>query len=172
MKKLRSRHGMTLAETLCTVLVVLIISGMLMVGVGFGVKTYRESMAASQAQVLCSTLTAAISDKLRYSGEMGEDGSMFVPGIGTAGQEDRGTFALNADGEVVVALSGGDAFKLLGSASYPQGLRVAVPGETDRLVSYNAARGIFTVAFAVVDEAGDTLKETNFDVKRINFYTT
>lgn len=69
MKKLRGSRGVTLTETLCTVLIVLLISAMLAVGVRFAVRTYRESMELSETELLCSTLTAAISDKLRYSGE-------------------------------------------------------------------------------------------------------
>ena len=73
MKKLRGRRGVTLTETLCTVLIVLLISAMLAVGVRFAVRTYRESMELSETELLCSTLTAAISDKLRYSGEVGQN---------------------------------------------------------------------------------------------------
>ena len=73
MKKLRGSRGVTLTETLCTVLIVLLISAMLAVGVRFAVRTYRESMELSETELLCSTLTAAISDKLRYSGEVGQN---------------------------------------------------------------------------------------------------
>lgn len=40
MKKLRGSRGVTLTETLCTVLIVLLISAMLAVGVRFAVRTY------------------------------------------------------------------------------------------------------------------------------------
>ena len=74
MKKLRGSRGVTLTETLCTVLIVLLISAMLAVGVRFAVRTYRESMELSETELLCSTLTAAISDKLRYSGDVNGTG--------------------------------------------------------------------------------------------------
>ena len=48
MKKLRGSRGVTLTETLCTVLIVLLISAMLAVGVRFAVRTYRESMELSE----------------------------------------------------------------------------------------------------------------------------
>ena len=79
MKKLRGSRGVTLTETLCTVLIVLLISAMLAVGVRFAVRTYRESMELSETELLCSTLTAAISDKLRYSGEVGQN--MFIQSL-------------------------------------------------------------------------------------------
>ena len=88
MKKLRGSRGVTLTETLCTVLIVLLISAMLAVGVRFAVRTYRESMELSETELLCSTLTAAISDKLRYSGEVGQN--MFICHRGRAGEYSEG----------------------------------------------------------------------------------
>ena len=158
MKKLRGRRGVTLTETLCTVLIVLLISAMLAVGVRFAVRTYRESMELSETELLCSTLTAAISDKLRYSGEVGQN--MFIQGVGTTDSGGGGSFAISDDGE---------EFRLLGSASYPQGLRVRTTGTGETgFISYSAETGIFTVSFAIADAQGNILKETCFDVKRIN----
>ena len=161
MKKLRGSRGVTLTETLCTVLIVLLISAMLAVGVRFAVRTYRESME------LCSTLTAAISDKLRYSGEVGQN--MFIQGVGTTDSGGGGSFAISDDGEVVIQTTDSEEFRLLGSASYPQGLRVRTTGTGETgFISYSAETGIFTVSFAIADAQGNILKETCFDVKRIN----
>ena len=158
MKKLRGSRGVTLTETLCTVLIVLLISAMLAVGVRFAVRTYRESMELSETELLCSTLTAAISDKLRYSGEVGQN--MFIQGVGTTDSGGGGSFAISDDSE---------EFRLLGSASYPQGLRVRTTGTGETgFISYSAETGIFTVSFAIADAQGNILKETCFDVKRIN----
>ena len=159
MKRLRGSRGMTLTETLCTVLVVLLISAMLAVGVRFAVRTYRESMELSETELLCSTLTAAISDKLRYSGDV--DGGFFA-GVGAA--DGSGAFHIE-DGEVIIETIGKEKVKLLGSASYPQGLQVI---SKDKFVDYAANTGIFTVSFAIADAQGNILKETCFDVKRIN----
>lgn len=165
MKKLRGRRGVTLTETLCTVLIVLLISAMLAVGVRFAVRTYRESMELSETELLCSTLTAAISDKLRYSGEVGQN--MFIQGVGTT--DSGGSFAISDDGEVVIQTTDSEEFRLLGSASYPQGLRVRMTGTGETgFISYSAETGIFTVSFAIADAQGNILKETCFDVKRIN----
>ena len=163
MKRLRGSCGVTLTETLCTVLIVLLISAMLAVGVRFAVRTYRESMELSETELLCSTLTTAISDKLRYSGEVGDN--MFIQGVGATGSDGGGSFVINGDGEVVIQ-AGDEEFKLLGSASYPQGLQVI---STDKFVDYAANTGIFTVSFAIADAQGNILKEMCFDVKRINY---
>ena len=167
MKKLRGSRGVTLTETLCTVLIVLLISAMLAVGVRFAVRTYRESMELSETELLCSTLTAAISDKLRYSGEVGQN--MFIQGVGTTDSGGGGSFAISDDGEVVIQTTDSKEFRLLGSASYPQGLRVRTTGTGETgFISYSAETGIFTVSFAIADAQGNILKETCFDVKRIN----
>ena len=148
MKKLRGSRGVTLTETLCTVLIVLLISAMLAVGVRFAVRTYRESMELSETELLCSTLTAAISDKLRYSGEVGQN--MFIQGVGTTDSGGGGSFAISDDGEVVIQTTDSEEFRLLGSASYPQGLRVRTTGTGETgFISYSAETGIFT---EIVDE--------------------
>ena len=79
MKKLRNQNGLTLTEMLCTVIIVLLFSSLVAVGANAAVRSFRISMADSQAQELCSTLTTAISDKLRYSGEVGQN--MFIQGL-------------------------------------------------------------------------------------------
>ena len=44
MRKLRDRRGITLTEMLCTVLIVLLLTALLVVGIRFAGKTYTESM--------------------------------------------------------------------------------------------------------------------------------
>ena len=82
--KLKQTAGLTLTEMLCTVLILLLISGLLAVGAGVANGTYRSSMAESQAQTLCSTLTAAFSDKLRFCGSVTRDGNrIFIQDVGS-----------------------------------------------------------------------------------------
>ena len=167
MKKLRNQNGLTLTEMLCTVIIVLLFSSLVAVGANAAVRSFRISMADSQAQELCSTLTTAISDKLRYSGEVGQN--MFIQGVGTTDSGGGGSFAISDDGEVVIQTTDSEEFRLLGSASYPQGLRVRTTGTGETgFISYSAKTGIFTVSFAIADAQGNILKETCFDVKRIN----
>lgn len=60
--------GFTLVEMLCTIVIILLISALVVTGVQLGVRSYHRSVSDSEAQVLCSTLTTAISDELRYAG--------------------------------------------------------------------------------------------------------
>lgn len=154
---------MTLTEMLCSVLALLLVSALLAVGVSFSVRTYRESMAASEAQMLCSTLTAAISDKLRYSTL--EDGTkLFLTGCGSDCH-----FSINEDGRILISATvetnETKDYELLGPGAYPRGLRVKA---NEQLVSMDGDGKTFTVAFSVQNEQGNTLAESNFQVKRIN----
>lgn len=53
MKRLRSNRGMTLTETLCAVLIVLLIRAMLATGAHFAARPYRESAEAPETELLC-----------------------------------------------------------------------------------------------------------------------
>ena len=163
MKKLRSQSGMTLTELLCSIVILLLVSQLMAAGVRFSVKTYRDSMAASQAQVLCSTLTTVVSDKLRYCGTVSEDGGqIFIQDMGNVTEgEDGKVFSINADGELMLGEN-----KILGSRSYPEGLRVKSFN-----MEYDAASGIFKVSFQVGDSGDTPLAGADFEVKRINSRT-
>lgn len=161
MKKLRSCRGMTLTEMLCSVVIVLLFSSLVAVGAGASARTYRSGMASAQAQVLESTVTAAVSDKLRYCGSVSfsEDGSqIFIQDIGKVdGSEEGGIFTLT-DGQLYLGEN-----KLLGAKSYPQGLRLA-----DFHMTYSEGSGVFAVSFRVTDGKDRTLADASFEVERIN----
>lgn len=104
MSRLKSSRGMTFMELLCAVLILMMSTALVLVGVNLALTTYRANMEASEAQVLYSTLTTVISDKLRYCGtvETAEDGTItqiFAQGIGTGSGE---AFQLTEDGKVML----------------------------------------------------------------------
>ena len=162
MRKLRDRRGITLTEMLCTVLIVLLLTALLVVGIRFASKTYTESMRLSEAQELCSTLTSVISDKLRFCGTVTQDENggltqIFIQNVGSV--EGKGdAFQIGEDGQLAL----GDRH-LLGSASYPKGLQV-----TAFTLRYDASTDIFSVTLEIGDRSRQTLSQTSFEVKRIN----
>lgn len=161
-KKLRNQRGASLTEMLCTVLIVLLISALLVVGVRFAVNTYGSSVRLSEAQELCSTLTTVISDKLRFCGTVRQstDGGIsriFIQNVGDV-EGDGDTFQINEDGQVVLGTQ-----KLLGSKAYPRGLRVR-----QIRLDFNSGTNIFSVALQITDSSGKALSETAFEVKRLN----
>lgn len=155
MKKLRNQNGLTLTEMLCTVIIVLLFSSLVAVGANAAVRSFRISMADSQAQELCSTLTTAISDKLRYC--MVETDAVFIQGVGYVESPAENIFTVNSDsGQVYLGKN-----KLLGAYAYPEGLKVK-----DFSVIYE--ENVFTVQFQIKDGRDTKLAEANFQVKQIN----
>ena len=143
MKKLRNQNGLTLTEMLCTVIIVLLFSSLVAVGANAAVRSFRISMADSQAQELCSTLTTAISDKLRYC-TVETDNTVFIQGVGYVEGAANEIFTLNSDsGQVYLGEN-----KFLGAYAYPE--------------------RVFTVKFQIKDRRDTKLAEADFQVKQIN----
>ena len=158
MKKLRNQNGLTLTEMLCTVIIVLLFSSLVAVGANAAVRSFRISMADSQAQELCSTLTTAISDKLRYC-TVEADNTVFIQGVGYVKGPAENIFTVNSDsGQVYL---GGKKF--LGAYAYPEGLKVK-----EFSVEYNGTERVFTVKFQIKDRRKTKLAEADFQVKQIN----
>lgn len=158
MKKLRNQNGLTLTEMLCTVIIVLLFSSLVAVGANAAVRSFRISMADSQAQELCSTLTTAISDKLRYC-TVEADNTVFIQGVGYVKGPAENIFTVNSDsGQVYLGEN-----KFLGAYAYPEGLKVQ-----DFSVKYDGTKRIFTVAFQIEDGRDTKLAKANFQVKQIN----
>ena len=156
MKKLRNQNGLTLTEMLCTVIIVLLFSSLVAVGANAAVRSFRISMADSQAQELCSTLTTAISDKLRYC-TVEADNTVFIQGVGYVKGPAKDIFTADS-GQVYLREN-----KLLGAYAYPEGLKVK-----DFSVEYNDTERVFTVKFQIEDRQDTKLAEANFQVKQIN----
>lgn len=156
MKKLRNQNGLTLTEMLCTVIIVLLFSSLVAVGANAAVRSFRISMADSQAQELCSTLTTAISDKLRYCTV--ETDAVFIQGVGYVKGPAKDIFTVKDSGQVYLGEN-----KLLGAYAYPEGLKVK-----DFSVEYNDTERVFTVKFQIKDRRDTKLAEAKFQVKQIN----
>lgn len=153
MKKLRNQNGLTLTEMLCTVIIVLLFSSLVAVGANAAVRSFRISMADSQAQELCSTLTTAISDKLRYCTV--ETNAVFIQGVGYVEATADKIFTADS-GQVYL---GGKKF--LGAYAYPEGLKV-------RGFSVTYKENVFTIQFQIEDGRDTKLAEAYFQVKQIN----
>ena len=67
-------------------------------------------------------------------------------------------FQIGEDGQLAL----GDSH-LLGSASYPKGLKVK-----SFTLRYDASTDIFSVTLEIGDRSRQTLSQTSFEVKRIN----
>ena len=154
MKKLRNQNGLTLTEMLCTVIIVLLFSSLVAVGANAAVRSFRISMADSQAQELCSTLTTAISDKLRYC-TVETNNTVFIQGVGYVEATADKIFTADS-GQVYLGEN-----KFLGAYAYPESLKVQ-----EFSVTYE--ENVFTVKFQIKDRRDTKLAEAKFQVKQIN----
>ena len=100
MNKLRDQKGLTMVELLVTVVIVLLFSGLVAVGADAGVRSCRTSMADAQAQELCSTLTTALSDKLRYCTVENDKKRIFFQDVGYVDGTIGDIFSVNDDGQL------------------------------------------------------------------------
>ena len=100
MNKLRDQKGLTMVELLVTVVIVLLFSGLVAVGADAGVWSFRTSMADAQAQELCSTLTTALSDKLRYCTVENDPNRIFFQDIGYVSGTVGDIFSVNGNAEI------------------------------------------------------------------------
>ena len=161
MNKLRNQKGLTMVELLVTVVIVLLFSGLVAVGADAGARSFRASMADAQAQELCSTLTTALSDKLRYcTVENVPKNRIFFQDVGYVDGTVDSVFSVNDDGQLEL-----NKKRLLGKAAYPQGLKI-----NDFSISF--ADNTFTVKFQIINREGTTMASADFQVKRINLEYT
>ena len=138
MKK-RAKAGFTLVEMLCSVILVILVSIGLANGVQLAVENYTRSIIHSESQVLCETLTTAVSDKFATD----EAGHVL---LGNQAQLDQGEK------------------KLLPDKAYPYGIRASVT-----LEEYNSGTQIFKVTIQVKDSTDtEVLAESTFEVHCLN----
>lgn len=151
MHKLRSRQGMTLTEVLVALLILSLVTVGVAAGVGASVRVYRQATEASDAQMLVSTLSAALMDELRYARDIQSDGRFTSDTFG----EDSSVGV--TDGRITV---GGE--KLLSDAVYA-GLRVKNP------ITVTYAGGVFQVELTVQSGTEDRdVRTASFAVRALN----
>jgi type II secretory pathway pseudopilin PulG len=174
MNKLKSKSGMTLTELISGIIVLLLVAGILTVGVRLGAKAYVESVSASEAQVLCATLTELVTDELRYAGSTEGTGDandpvkIFSQKFGGDELEFKTDEEGDREGQIYLykAANGTDAEKksyILSSRSYPYNLHAYV-----RDLTYNSTSQIFSLTIEVQGSSGNTLATTSFEVRKVN----
>lgn len=61
----RRNGGFTLVEMLSALIVLTLLTGMVVMGVNLGMKTYREATFESESEILAGTINSALSDPFR-----------------------------------------------------------------------------------------------------------
>ncbi len=141
------------------IIVMLLVAAILTVGVRLGAKAYSESVSASEAQVLCATLTNIIADELRYAGTttVEADGSVkfFSQTFGSENEEGL-SFETNEEGQLLLGTN-----RVLSKGAYPYGLKAKTQ------ITYSEDSGIFGVKLSIYSAGGTELATDSFDVRRI-----
>lgn len=162
-QKFRSQKGFTLVEMLCTIIVLLLVSALMVTGIRLAAKTLRKSVMDSESYMLCTTLRTLVSDELRYCGTI--DTTDADTGVKFFSQNygENCYFSVNDDGHVVLVDSDGESNKILTSNSYPYGMMATVA-----INKYDSTTRIFNVTVTVTDSDGGELSSSTFDAKQLN----
>jgi type II secretory pathway pseudopilin PulG len=195
MNKLRSKSGMTLTELISGIIVLLLVAGILTVGVRLGAKAYVESVSASEAQVLCATLTELVTDELRYAGTTAVDGDGTVKffsqrfgGSDNTSESAVLAFATDDHGHIYLqdtsasgtttttgaATSGSTGTDTSTAEQEPENLILSTAAYPYNLhayvkgLTYNSTSRIFSLTLEVQGSSGNTLATTSFEVRKVN----
>ena len=102
-QRLRNHRGLTFAELLIAVLILMLSSAGMSGGVLFAKEQYRASMIMSESKALCSTLSDSIKDALRNATAIKPD-SDDVPWFSTkdwrGGEEKSRIYVLDSKGRI------------------------------------------------------------------------
>jgi len=130
-KKLRSRQGMTLAETLTALAVFSILSVVLVIGINAAWKVYQKAVVAGEARTLQSTLVQSLSNELRYasniqtksSGTVSFDSETFGQGVSVSANCGRVQIGVGTHSyDLVPAKAYTDGLKAMAEVAYEDGM--------------------------------------------------
>lgn len=159
--KLKEVKGLSLVEALCAALMLSLLCLMMHAGLQSAVKSYLDITAESETQLLLSSLSNALSDKLRYS-MVTVSGGTPVCSVGEIKTEDGKVVIeeIRADGTTVEKA-------LLPKGAYGKDGRYAA----EVSVSANdvsAGEAIFYVNLKVKEASGEIGAETDMIVRCLN----
>lgn len=154
-RKLADSRGLTLVESLCTVVILILLGLMLNTGLNLAVKTYHDVTADSETQLLLSTAVAALSDELRYARSVQADGGGQLVSYNSTSYGDNVTITYDT-GQI---LAGG--MRLLPAGAYRNGLYEV----TQLDITYTDASSLFTIFLKVAEAGGTISAETTVTVR-------
>ena len=155
-RKLADDRGLTLVESLCTVVILILLGLMLNTGLNLAVKTYHDVTADSETQLLLSTAVAALSDELRYARSVQVDGDR-LKSYNSTSYGDNVTITYDTGYDTGQIFVGG--MRLLPAGAYRNGLYEV----TQLDITYAAP--CFTVHLKVAEADGGASAETTVTVR-------
>ena len=153
---LKNQSGFMLVEMLCVVLVLGILGLLLNSGMMMAMRNYHELTAASEVQVLLSTLADALIDDLRYARD--------VQVVG----DDLQSYASDSYGSNTSFSLDGGQLLAAGQRVLPAGAYRNGKYELPDLPEIKYQNGCFTVSLSVQETGGGMSAETEFSVYCLN----
>ncbi len=176
MNKLRNNKGMSIAETLVAVLILLLVSGGLASGVTLANKYYTKTLRTSEANQLYSTLETLLTNELKYTGEvtLNSDNSLNTFFSVTFSNENALTSIVIVDGNkelidsygyvAIGSIEDNEYRYILSKASYPNELGAKV-----KSIIYDEDKGCFNVELDIGTDKIGTLVDKSFSVRCLNW---
>lgn len=160
-KKLKSSAGFSLVEMLCAAVILMLLCLMISTGIHMAMVNYRAITSESEVQLLLSSLSDALADKLRYCVVYTDETGTAVKGL-SIGEVSA------PDGMVLV-----DSSKLLPDGAYGEKLAEGANGRKYRAEvtvepSVSSGTPIFTVELKVGETSGDIGAETKLTIRCLN----
>lgn len=170
MKKLRNRKGLSITELLTAMLMLGLMTAVVATAVNLSSREYMRSVNAAGAQTLCSTLTMAVEDELRFAENIsgsGEDYTYFSRSRGGGANssivivDENGALQTggNPKGYLAVRNLADQLKHFTGMSSYTNGLKASITS------SWDAAERIFSVSLSIIDTEDRTLASSTFRVE-------
>ncbi len=161
-KKVKNKHGFTLAETLLAVLILMLVSTIVATGIPAAKNAYEKVVLASNAEALFSTAITSLRNELGTAKNIEVDGTTI-----TYYNETRGTFSkiyLNTTNPNTILLQRSVSDGAMGKSSDPVWLVSKTASTGDLYVTYESIApltdGIITIKkLSVNRESGGALTE-------------
>ncbi len=163
-RKLRS-GGFTLVETLCALVVCVLVCGVIATTLQLSSKFLLNSSRDSEAQILCATLEAAVKDELRYAEEVVTDASGNLSSFFSQRYGRGYRIRSNASGHLMLLgpnAAPEETYPLVGDSAYVLDLKA------DFEAKYRASEQVFLVTLRVTAPDGAVLAEQEFAVAQLN----
>lgn len=184
-KKLQGSGGLTMVEMLCAVAILILLILMAGTGIHMAVRSYYTVTMESESQLLISSITSALSDKLRFARVYGKvtgesSNKVFISGVTTFDKdivtEDKGILYI-AGQQLLPTGAYGDKVsnpnELLPDGN-SNNTKFKVKKTTDSsgkelaFVTYDENTGFFTIQFTVVEEGTGLSKDAEVTVRCLN----
>lgn len=165
-RKLKSRKGLSLVETLAVVVILLLLGLVLNAGLRMAAGNYFELTARSETQLLLSTAGDALADELRFADNVRLEGEDCIYDSRSFGMDSR---LVVSDGQIYVRSSSGEGAgeelkRLLPPGAYRWG-RYQV---TELKIVYHEESACFDVVLEVGEAEGNIGAETAFTIRCLN----